>query len=397
MYAIGIYVSKGKSTVAIFYNGELFVKPFTIDHSEEGMSKLLTKIENIDKQRVKIVMEATGIYHLPILSRLLELNFFVSVENPYLLKKYFDVSLRKVKTDKVDSIKIAKYCFERWHCLKKYTIKDEIYDDLLFLSRQYTQHISLKVKAKIQLRNLVEVTFPGFLNCFDLETQYLFMLDVYEQYSHPNLIRNKEENLFINEIIEIAKKRGHRIGMKIAIKLYQLANSTLYGRPYNPSTQIAVDNCVNALRTLECATGSILSQMHSLAKQLPEYDTVNKMSGVGKKILPRIIAEIGDIRKYKSAKSLIATAGIDVPSYQSGNYLAKSMKISKRGNKYLRKCGYEIMKSLKSFKPTKDTAVYDYILKKESEGKPLKVCKIAGLNKFLKIYYARVKELYKNE
>ena len=52
------------------------------------------------------------------------------------------------------------------------------------------------------------------------------------------------------------------------------------------------------------------------------------------------------------------------------------------------------MKSLKTVKPTKDNAVYLFILKKESEGKNKTVAKIAGLNKFLRIYYARVKELY---
>jgi len=52
------------------------------------------------------------------------------------------------------------------------------------------------------------------------------------------------------------------------------------------------------------------------------------------------------------------------------------------------------MKSIKVVKPTDDAAVYQYILKKEAEGKPKKVAKIAGLNKFLRIYYARVNEVY---
>jgi len=51
------------------------------------------------------------------------------------------------------------------------------------------------------------------------------------------------------------------------------------------------------------------------------------------------------------------------------------------------------MKCLKAVKPAYDNAVYRYILKKESEGKPKKVAKIAGLNKFLRIYYTRVKEV----
>ena len=52
------------------------------------------------------------------------------------------------------------------------------------------------------------------------------------------------------------------------------------------------------------------------------------------------------------------------------------------------------MKSLKATNLQMIHLVYDYIVKKEIEGKPMDVCKIAGLNKFLRIYYARVKEVY---
>ena len=52
------------------------------------------------------------------------------------------------------------------------------------------------------------------------------------------------------------------------------------------------------------------------------------------------------------------------------------------------------MRSLKSHPMPEDGAVYQFILKKEAEGKPQKVAKMAGLNKFLRIYYARVMEVY---
>lgn len=60
----------------------------------------------------------------------------------------------------------------------------------------------------------------------------------------------------------------------------------------------------------------------------------------------------------------------------------------------LRKTGYEVIKCLKTTKPTEDSAVYLFMLKKENEGKSKKVAKIAALNKFLRIYYARVMEVY---
>ena len=394
MYAIGIDVSKGKSTVVINLNGLLLEKPFEIKHTNEGLDILLDKIKEFPKEDIKFVMEATGIYHLPILLKLLELQYFVCVENAFLVKKYFDVNLRKVKTDKKDAVKLANYCSDKWNTLKPYTMQDNTYEELKFLSRQYNQQISLKVKAKVQLGNLIDLTFPCFSNPFNIENQYLFMLDVYEKYFHPKLIVALEEKTFVEDIQEIAQKRGHRTGLRVGIELYKLAKETIPTRPSNKYTQLAVTTCVDSLRSIEKATNDIIAQMNELARELPEYDVVRKMKGVGNKICPRIIAEVGDVRKYKNANSLIASAGIDTPPYQSGKFTANNIHISKRGNKYLRKCGYEIMKSLKATKPINDSSVYDYIIKKENEGKPMDVCKIAGLNKFLRIYYARVKEVY---
>lgn len=51
--------------------------------------------------------------------------------------------------------------------------------------------------------------------------------------------------------------------------------------------------------------------MDELARELPEYEEINKMPGVGKKLASRIIAEIGDVRKFKNAGSIIAYARLD--------------------------------------------------------------------------------------
>lgn len=134
--------------------------------------------------------------------------------------------------------------------------------------------------------------------------------------------------------------------------------------------------------------------MQGLAITLPEYDVVRAMNGVGDVLAPRFIAEIGDVRRFHSGGALIAFAGIDSPPFQSGSFTGTRRKISKRGSSLLRKTGYEAMKCLKTVKPAQDNAVYLYMLKKEAEGKPKKVAKIAALNKFLRIYYARVSEVY---
>ena len=96
------------------------------------------------------------------------------------------------------------------------------------------------------------------------------------------------------------------------------------------------------------------------------------MGGVGDVLAVKLIAEIGDIRRLHSAKALIAWAGIDPPPYESGQFIGSKRKITKRGSSTLRKVGYEVMRVLKSHPAPKDDAVYNYILKKESEGKSKK-------------------------
>ena len=148
------------------------------------------------------------------------------------------------------------------------------------------------------------------------------------------------------------------------------------------------------LKEIDATLNVILSRMQEIAKTLPEYSVVREMGGVGDVLAPKLIAEIGDVRKFHSGKALIAYAGIDAPPYQSGMFIGNNRRISKRGSASLRKVGYETMICIKTH-PRPDDPVYQFVIKKEMEGKSKKAAKIAGLNKFLRIYYARVKELYK--
>ena len=114
MISVGIDVSKGKSTVCMLKPyGEIVCKPFEVLHTEKGLGEFAAMILRFDDE-VKVVMEATGIYHLPVLTYLRERGIFVSVINPYKMKVYRSEDLRKVKTDKLDSRVIANYGIEHW-------------------------------------------------------------------------------------------------------------------------------------------------------------------------------------------------------------------------------------------------------------------------------------------
>ena len=394
MISIGIDVSKRKSTVAIInVMGEILQTPFDIEHSKHGLEKLWDLIKDYPKDQVKFIMEATGIYHLGLLNELQKQGYFVHVANPLLIKKYFDAEIRKGKTDRKDALKLSRYGTEKWWLLQEHSTTDQVYLDLQFLSREYNSFLAAKIKLKVQLSNLIERTFPGLEKI--LKGHYwALLLDFYELYPCASLVREMSEKKFSTKFIKLAAKKGHRKGAQIAQKVYRLAHECVTFEPSHKVAALSVKHCVSLLRSTEQATDSIITQMDELAKELPEYEIVKRMKGVGDKLAPRLIAEIGDVRRFKNSKSLIAYAGIDAPPYQSGQFEGTNRHISKRGSRSLRKCGYEVMMAIKSSKPKEDNAVYEYMLKKEAEGKNKKLVKIAGLNKFLRIYYARVMELY---
>ena len=393
-YGVGIDVSKGKSTVAILsIEGEVIEMPFDINHDVEDLEKLDKKLQEFSKEDLKVVLEQTGTYHLPILTYLLDKGYCVIAENALKIKKYLDRSLRKAKTDKKDSLKLAEYVCDNWYKLKVNFIEEEKYKELRFLSRQYFSLNSMKVQQKVDFSDLTDMLFPGYYQLLE-ECNFVVGLKIFEKFSDPEIIRKKKLETFLNDVEKIAQKIGQqRAGRNLAIKVYELAKKSVPSCPSNSSTQLILNKRVVALINLIETTNEIIAKMNEIAKSMDEYKEVRNMKGVGDRLAPLLIAEIGDIRRFKNAGSLIAYAGIDSPPYQSGKYEATNRHISKRGNKYLRKTGFEVMQSIKSFCRV-DCEVYDYIVKKETEGKCKKSAKIAGLNKFLRQYYGILKKKY---
>ncbi len=224
MISIGIDVSKRKSTVAIInVMGEILQTPFDIEHSQNGIHKLLHLINEYPKDQVRFIMEATGIYHLGLLNELQNQGYFVHVANPLLIKKYFDAEIRKGKTDRKDALKLSRYGTEKWWLLQEHSKADQVYLDLQFLSREYNSFSATKIKLKVQLSNLMERTFPGLEKL--LKGHYFeLLLDFYERYPCASLVREMSEKKFSTKFIKMATKKGHRKGAQIAQSIYRLAH-----------------------------------------------------------------------------------------------------------------------------------------------------------------------------
>ena len=397
MIAVGIDVSKSKSTVAILDSyGTVLATPFNMAHTQPEMNALVSRLKAFDEP-VTILLEYTGHYHYPVLKKLQEEGFPVCVVNPYQMKKYGDVEIRKAKTDKKDALRIATYALEKSYKLVPYSSMEQKYEDLKFLSRQYQQRISFVSTLKVQLINMLDQTMPGITKVFALKSrdpEKCALLLFIKRYKSFDEIQRIGKTRFLSTYATLMTKTPDKYAPKKGLEIYELARDSITTRGEDPYIWGAQDQCVELLATAQNAADEIITQMQNIAQTIPEYKVLRAMNGVGDRLGPVILAEIGDIRRFHSAKALNSFAGNDAPPYQSGQFESRNRHISKRGSSALRKACFEVMQALKLTKP-QDDPVYQFILKKEQEGKPYNVAKMAGVNKFLRIYYARAMELYR--
>ena len=397
MIAVGIDVSKAKSTVAVLNSdGSIRAKPFTMHHTLSDMDAMVKYLNDLDES-FTILMEYTGHYHYPVLKKLQEEGFPVCLVNPYQMKKYGDVEIHKAKTDKKDALRIAKYALEKSYMLTPYTSLEQKYEDLKFLSRQYNQRISMVSYTKTQLTNLLDETMPGITSLLKLKSRKpneCALLLFIKKYGSFDRVKAMGKSRFLSSYATLMKKSHDRYAPQKSLSIYELACDSITTRGDNDYIIAAQNQLVDLLATVQNAADEEIAQMQNIAETIPEYRILRAMNGVGDRLGPIILAEIGDIRRFHSAKALNSYAGNDAPPYQSGQFESRNRHISKRGSSALRKACFEGMQALKLTKP-QDDPVYLFILKKEQEGKPYNVAKMAGVNKFLRIYYARAMELYK--
>ncbi len=397
MNAVGIDVSKGKSTVAVLRPfGEIVVSPFDVSHSPKELSELVTLLKTLDGD-TKVVMEYTGNYYLPIALFLRNNGLFVSVVNPILVKDYSTKSLtvRKVKTDKKDSLKLASFALDRWNELSPFSVQSEARLLLKSYNRQYNQYNKLKVMLKNNLISILDQTFPGANNLFSTPTRksdgHEKWVDFVLKYPHAECISKKSLPAFSKSYLSWCRKLGYNFSESKAQFVYDFACTCSPSLSFTESTVLLVSNAISQLNCINETLASLASEMNKIAATLPEYHTVMSFFGVGSVLGSQLIAEIGDVSRFSNKKALVGFAGLDPSPFQSGNFNLQSRSISKRGSSALRKTLFQIMSVILQQAPL-ENSVFQFMDKKRSEGKHFYVYMTAAANKFLRIYYARVTE-----
>lgn len=394
MNAVGIDVSKGSSMIAVLRPmGEIVQPPYEIAHDYGTLEALAYALKGLEGE-TRVLMEHTGRYYEPVARVLHEVGIYVSVVNPSLIHNYGNNSLRRVKTDKKDALKIAKYGLDNWADLREYAPMEAIRQQLKNTGRQLQLYTKMKVGLKSNLIALLDQVWPGINTFFESPVRSdgrQKWVDFAYTFWHADCVNTVSEKSFTERYRRWCKRRGYQFSAAKAADIYIESLGHVTMLPKNASTKLFIHEAIAALNSISKTAELFRAEMQRLAEQLPEYPIVMAMYGVGKSIGPQLMAEIGNVRRFSHRGALIAYAGVDPQPSQSGQQDRNSNPISRKGSSIIRKSLYQVMSILLRKAPD-DDPVYQFLDKKRGEGKPYFVYMTAGANKFLRIYYARVKE-----
>lgn len=392
--AVGIDASKLKSTVTVIQPaGVVIRKPFDVLHTSDGLNTLVTYLQSLEGE-TRAVIECTGRYHEPVVKKLSGAGIFISAVNPKLIKGQKQNTLRKVKSDPADARKIARYALDNWAELREYSSMDTTREQLKTLNAQFDFFMKQKVAAKTNLISLLDNTYPGINKLFSSPARddgSEKWVDYAYSFWHVDCVRKIGLKAFTQRYEAFCQKHHYNYQPDKAKFLFDSAKQLVAVFPKEKSYKLLIQQSIQQLNLAAEHIEILRKEMNELASTLPEYDTVMSMYGVGPTYGPQLIAEIGDVARFTHREAITAFAGVDPGVNESGQFKQNSNRASKNGSTRLRKTLFQIMSTYLQNRP-EDEPVYQFLDRKRAEGKPYLVYMTAGANKFLRIYYGKVKE-----
>ena len=177
-------------------------------------------------------MEHTGRYYEVLAHQLSKANLFVSAINPKLIKDFDNDSLRKVKSDKADAVKIARYTIDKWQNLKQYSVMDELRNQLKTMNRQFGFYMKHKTAMKNNLIGILDQTYPGVNTYFDSPARSdgsQKWVDFASTYWHVDCVRKMSLNAFIDHYQTGANARSTTsVSQKLKKSMEKQRNLFLY-------------------------------------------------------------------------------------------------------------------------------------------------------------------------
>ena len=328
MIYVGIDIAKNTHWAsAMNSDGEILLEPFSFHNNNEGFQKFISKLSSFDKQKMLIGLESTAHYGENIISYLFNLDYKIGIINPIQTSNLRKSNIRKTKNDKVDTFIIIKSLTLNNYNLV--TTRDINNIKLKGLSRSRHNLIVMRSRSKIQLASFIDQLFPELNMFFKGNLHLNVSYQLLKEYSSPKDI----SSLHLTKLSNILHDNSHgRYNKEDAIRLRELAKNSV--GIDNPTLSLQIKQAIlqielytEQIEEVEKLSKQILDEMESKLLTIPgmSYNQATVIHGF-----------IGDITRFKKSCQLLAYAGLDPSVYQSGNFEARSTRMSKRGNSLLR-------------------------------------------------------------
>ena len=330
MYIVGIDIGKNHHEASIVSpEGKQIGRSLRFATTHKGADSLMSFIfKNIGNSPCVFGMEATGHYWYPIYSFLKAKGYTICVINPIQSDSLRKMYIRQTKNDSIDSFFIAEVI--RFGQFGTTSMADENILAMRQLCRYRDSVISSRTEIKLRIGTIMEQIFPEYEKQFSSLWMSTSM-GILEKYLTPENI----ENAPIDELFEIIKDKSHnKLTMKKAISIREAAADTF-------GIKIAQDAFSFQLKQLIDRMNFLDKQIEALDIEIMKYYEqfdcdLHTIPGIGMIATATILAEIGDIHRFKSSSALVALAGIDPTVRQSGEFNSTHNHMSKRGSPYLR-------------------------------------------------------------
>ena len=383
MIYVGIDVAKDKHDCFITdSDGEVLFKSFSISNNRDGFETLFQRIESVadELNKVKVGLEVTGHYSYNLLGFLLDKGLPTCVINPLHTNLYRkSLSLRKTKTDKVDSRTIATMMMSDMN-LKSYSDTSYHNEELKSLTRYRFDKVKERAKLKSSVSRLVCILFP------ELEklVPTLHMASVYDllsEFPSANAVATAHLTRLSNLLSESSKGR---YGKDTAIMFREAARSSIGS--HMPAKSLELKHTIKLIQKLTIEIDEIETAIERIMDEEIQSPILT-IPGISYRMDAMIIAEIGDFSRFDSADKILAYAGMSPSTYQSGQLDNRYSHMEKRGSRYLR---YALSNATK-YVCHWDESFAMYLEKKRSEGKHYNVALSHAAKKLVRLIFAMEK------
>ncbi len=379
MLYVGIDVAKDKHDCHIVdSDGVVWHDNFSFPNSMDGFNALLAAVNDCVRKTgvlVTIGLEDTGHYSSNLLAFLQTNGFAVVRLNPLSVSRLRTAgTLRKTKTDKGDARHIALLLAAK--TAKPASPPSNTVAALKSLTRARYRLVKELQPLKNRYRRLLHLAFPevhGFFSGFYISTA----LNLFAALPGAKAIADCN----VRKLASLLKSFSHgRHSRSSADKLKALAKNSVAHHNAGDAYELSLMAqrilfCEKQLNSLETEIERIMLSLDSPITSIP---------GIGVVLGATILAEIGDIHAFPTPAKLLAFAGCEPSTYQSGKYVAAKTPMVKRGSKYLRNALYLATSSAFYHNPS----FRAYIKLKREQGKHHFVAMSHGMKKLSRIIFA---------